>query len=112
MYVGYQPEVYVVAGRGFAGGHVIYSGGFHAAPQQQALTVRRLTTERVPFVLLPAAMRDHFQQVFTEVWHYIEMNYIPMTTVDVDGDPVEILIDESRQPARSVYQPTGWPCLI
>ena len=111
MYVGYQPEVYVVAGRGFAGGHIIYAGRFHADPQQQALTVRRLTSERVPFVLVPAGMRSHFREVFPDVWRYVESHYRPLATVDPEGDPVDILIDASRTGPATIDRSTGWPCL-
>jgi hypothetical protein len=112
MYVGYQPEVYVVAGRGFAGGHIIYSGRFHADPRQQALTVQRLSHEAVPFVLLPAGMRAHFRTEFPQVWRYVEARYRRLTTVDPGGAAVDILIDTSRATAATIDRATGWPCLV
>lgn len=108
LYVGYQPEIYVIADRGFAGGHMMFLGGFHASPGEQALTVGRLAEQQVPFVLVPAAERAGFEQGFAQVASYVNARYRLLTSVEMDGGSVDILVDASRldgQPA-----PGEWPC--
>jgi hypothetical protein len=109
LFIGYQPEVFVIAGRGFAGGHIFFFNQFNAAPEHQALTVERLTRESVPFVLVPPANRDHFEEVFGDVSRYVEARYRPMASIGGERYPVDVLVERSRE-AASMHEPTGWPC--
>ena len=108
LYIGYQPEVYVVAGRGFGGGHMMFLGRFHSLPDEQALTVRRLASQQVPFVLIPAEMHEDFPRVFSQVWQYVNRQYVPFTSVDVNGRPLAILVQASRIAGRQAER--EWPC--
>lgn len=108
LYVGYQPEIYVIANRGFAGGHMMFLGGFHSSPEEQALTVGRLAEQQVPFVLVPAAERAGFERSFPQVAGYVEARYRPLTSVDMDGSSVDILVDASR--VSGAPAPGEWPC--
>jgi hypothetical protein len=111
LYVGYQPEVFVLAGRGFAGGHMMFLNRFHSSPDEQALTVRRLMRQKVPFVLVPSAMRNDFRQVFDQVWGYVHEHYVPLTSIEMDDGQVDILIEATRRAGVSAHQTTGWPCV-
>jgi len=110
LFVGYEPELFVIARRGFAGGHMMFFGQFNAAPQDQALTVQRLARESVPFVLMPSANHVAFRNVFGEVARYVDANYRPMTSIGGDGEAIDVLVERSRPPAASLHPPTGWPC--
>jgi hypothetical protein len=111
LFVGYQPEVFVLARRGFAGGHLWFFGGqFNAAPQNQALMVQRLARQSVPLVLIPSANQVEFRQVYAEVARHVDANYRRMATVGADREAIDVLVASSRLPAASVHEPTGWPC--
>ena len=112
LYVGYQPEVFVVARRGFAGGHLMFASRFHASSLEQSLAVERLKAHPVPFVLLPAERRDEFQENYAAVWRHVDANYVPMTVIDTDAGPLEILIHRTAAAQRSRADSTGWPCLV
>lgn len=112
LFAGYLPEAYVLARRGFAGGHLTYVGGFHSSPAEQALAVERMRREQVPFVIVPSGS-DEFQQVYSRLWSEIGPRYAPMAVVPVDGGGgLQILVDRSRlASARSSDPVSGWPCL-
>jgi len=111
LYVGYQPEMYVFAGRGFAGGHMTFYGGYHASPEEQALTLERLARSPAPFVLVPSSMRDHFDEVFAPLAEYVGERYVPIAAVPGDHDAIEILAERGRTSGRPSDPATGWPCL-
>jgi hypothetical protein len=112
LYVGYQPEVFVVARRGFAGGHLMFASRFHATPLEQALALERLRVQRVPFVLLPAARRVEFRESYADVWRHVDTNYVPMTVISTDAGPLEILIHRNTAARGSMGESTGWPCPV
>lgn len=111
LYVGYQPEMYVFAGRGFAGGHMMFYGGYHASPEEQALTLERLARSSVPLVLVPSSMREHFDEVFTPLAEYVGERYVPIAAVPGEHDSIAILAERTRTVGRSSDAATGWPCL-
>jgi hypothetical protein len=111
LYAAYDPAAYVLAQRGFAGGHVIFWRGFHSAPAEQTLTVQRLRRQHVAFVLIPASRRVDFENDYPMVWAYLAPRFTPVTRQPLpDGDQVDVLIDRTR-PVRRSYGPEGWPCL-
>jgi hypothetical protein len=112
LYVGYEPEVYVLAQRGFAGGHMMFFSGFHSTPPEQALTVARLSAQRVPFVLVPSSARDDFRRTFAQVSEYIDRRYVRMTSIATDTGTIEVLLDASRGRPPLTNQSSDWPCPI
>jgi len=111
MYLGYGPEVYVLARRGFAGGHMMFIWGFHSSHEEQALTLRRLQRQQVPFVIAPPEAAGHMARVFADVWREIEPRYRPMTSIEWNNGEIDILVDPSRTPS-GVDAETGWPCFV
>jgi hypothetical protein len=112
LYVGYEPQVYVLARRGFAGGHMMFFSGFHSTPEEQALTVQRLAAQRVPLVLVPSAGRDDFRRTFAQVSAYVEARYVPMTTIAADAGAIEVLMDAARGRPPLTDDSRDWPCLL
>ena len=42
MYIGYAPQAYFFARRGFAAGQVVFEGKYYTSEEEQALMLRRL----------------------------------------------------------------------
>ena len=111
LYAAYDPAAYVLAQRGFAGGHVIFWRGFHSARAEQALTIERLRRQHVAFVLVPVSRRADFENDYSMVWDYLAPRFVPVTRQPLpDGDQLEVLIDSTR-PVRRRYGSEDWPCL-
>lgn len=110
MYVGYAPETYYFARRGFAGGHVVFEGGYNASPAEQALTVSRMQRERVPVIAMRESSTPDFRIVFTTVAAHIDDNYVQVGTLDLPSEQHEWIFVDRRLIASSVYEPLGLPC--
>jgi len=110
LYTWYSPEVYIVADRGFAGDHRKFMPPFHSSAWEQARTVERLRQERVPFVLIPKARRQAFEEGYPDVWQYIRSRYVPMGSIP-EGDPGGTdILRESSWTSDRLYGNTTWPC--
>ncbi len=110
MYIGYAPETYFLAERGFAGGHVVFEGAYYASPEEQALTISRLQRERVPIVAMRDESTPDFRHAFTALAGYLDAHYVRVGTVDVSSDVHQgIYVDRRLSPA-GVYEPLHLPC--
>lgn len=104
------PDVFVMAGRGFAGGHEAYREPFYATTTDQNQMLARLRRESVPFVLLAAWREDEFRGNFEQLAIYIDDRYQPMTSFSVEeSEEVRVLVEKRRAAVR-VDPETGWPC--
>lgn len=104
------PDVFVLAERGFAAGHVAFLEGFYTSPPDQQLALGRLRRESVPFVLLIGSREDVFRDNFSLIQSYIDERYRLMAQFPVeDTDAVRVYVDTVRMP-RGVDRGTGWPC--
>lgn len=109
---GPYPDVFVLARRGFAGGHIAFMQAFYVSDSDQALTLARMRHESVPFVLLVLDEQDAFAGSFPKILAYIESTYDVLTDVPVDGmKGVRVLVERSRR-RTGVDAKTGWPCFI
>ena len=110
--VGYQPEVFVLARRGFAGGHMMFFGQFNAATRDQALAVQRLARQSVPLVLIAGSNRVGFREHFRDVARYADAHYQRMASIGAGADlhVIDVLRETSRPTSASAHEPTGWPC--
>ena len=104
------PDVFVLAERGFAAGHVAFLEGFYASQADQQLALARLRRESVPFVLLIRSREDVFRDNFDLLQPYIDARYRLMTEFLVEEtDAVRVYADAER--AMAATDPsTGWPC--
>ena len=78
------PDVFVMAERGFAGGHEAYREGFYTSAADQEQMLARLHRQSVPFVLISAAQEVEFRDNFDRLASYIDERYQPMTSVPVE----------------------------
>jgi hypothetical protein len=100
------PDVFVLAGRGFAGGHVALLEGFYSSVEDQERMIAQLRRESVPLVLM---LRDEeFRGDFELVSAYIDARYEPMTDIAVEEAALRVLVDKHRP--RRTDPATGWPC--
>ena len=110
LYLGYAPQTYFFAHRGFAGGQVVFEGTYYSSQEEQNLTLRRLRRERVPVVALPDENAGHFRRTFGAVAAYVDANYARAGTIDLPGDRRgDVFLDRKRIPVGR-YEPLGWPC--
>lgn len=103
------PDVFVMAERGFAGGHLAFLDGFYSSAADQHRTVARLRRESVPFVLMVAGREDGFRASFPLLSEYIDSRYRPVAEVPVETTGVRVLAEQER-PAGRLDSQTGWPC--
>jgi len=103
------PDVFVMAERGFAGGHVALLDGFYSSAAEQHRTLARLRRESVPFVLMVVGREDGFRASFPLLSAHIDSRYEALTEVPVEGTSVRVLVERDRA-ARGLDRQTGWPC--
>jgi hypothetical protein len=110
LHLGYAPQTYFFAHRGFAGGQVVFERDYYSSQEEQDLTLRRLRRERVPVIALPDENAEHFRRTFGAVAAYVDANYARAGTIDLPGDRRgDVLLDRKRSPVGR-YEPLGWPC--
>jgi hypothetical protein len=109
-YIGYEPETYFFAHRGFAGGQVVFLGEYYSSPDEQEQTIARFRAERVPVILLPDSNASDFRRRFPALARYIDTNYAPAGAIPLPGDRrADVLVDRRLTPT-GVYADGGWPC--
>ena len=106
------PEVYVMADRGFAGGHQEYRPGFYTNDADQRQMMARLERQSVPFVIMvndqAAALRTQMPRLDAFVTaHYHPLVFIPVQ----DTSGVDVFVDSRREVVRRDPE-TGWPCFV
>lgn len=110
MMTGLFPEVYVIADRGFAGGHMALQPGFYTAETEEARTIARLERQSVPFVLLVESLEPDLRSEMPRLFAYLDQRYRPMTHIAVPETKGVRVNVEQRRDARGVDPLTGWPC--
>jgi hypothetical protein len=104
------PDVFVLAERGFAGGHVAFLEGFYTSPADQQRTLARLRGEPVPFILFIRSREDLFRDNFDLLRPYVDDHYRLMTELPLEEtDAVRVFVD-ARRAVRRTDAATGWPC--
>jgi len=110
MYMGYSPETYFLARRGFAGGQAVFEGAYYTSREEQALTISRLERERVPVVAMREASAEDLRKGFDLVARHIQTNYVLAGRLGRPGGEDDLIfVDRSIQP-EGIYQPLGLPC--
>lgn len=103
-------DVFVLARRGFAGGHIAFTEGFYHSDADQQLTLQRMKRESVPFVVLPLDDQDAFARSFPQVLAHVTAAYDRLADIPVDGlKGIRILVERAR-PRLGTDSQTGWPC--
>jgi hypothetical protein len=110
LVTGLRPEIYVLANRGFAGGHVSYAPGYYGDVKEQTLTVSRLRRQSVPFVLRLQEIEPGLHRDLPLVAAYLDEHYAPLAYIEVpEALGIHVYLERGRR-AASVDPATGWPC--
>jgi hypothetical protein len=107
-----SPEVYVMADRGFAGGHEAVMRGFYTSAADQDQMMARLDRQSVPLVIMGDEWADVLRADMPRLAAFIDTRYRSLAFIDVpETRGVEVFVDKLRPSAR-VDPETGWPCFV
>jgi hypothetical protein len=108
--IGFGPQVFVLAERGFAAGLAFYDLGWSSSERDQALALSRWSRQRVPVVLGMEAEWDSFSRDYPRIRSHIDDRYVMVErSAFGGGKPVIVLVERSATPAR-IHAATGLPC--
>jgi len=110
MYIGYAPQTYFFARRGFAAGQVVFEGTYYTSQEEQDLMLHRLQREQVPVIALPDEHAADLRQKLGALAAYIDANYERAGHIDLPGDQRGDVLLDRRRVSKRVYAPLGWPC--
>jgi hypothetical protein len=106
------PEVYVMADRGFAGGHQAFMRGFYTSAADQAQMMSRLEHQSVPFVIMFNEYDAVLRADMPKLAAFVDTRYHLLASVDVpETKGAEIYVENARASAR-LDPATGWPCFV
>ena len=108
----YAPELLVLSGRGFAGGHPSIRPGFFTSEPDQRQTIARIDAARAPVaVTVPAAeWRQDYERQFPQLAGYMNATYQEVGTADLlDGSVYRVLARRDVQPVAT-YDELSLPC--
>jgi hypothetical protein len=108
---GLQPDVFVLANRGFAGGQMAYRPAFYASVKDQRKAIARMQAQSVPLVIVALEEEDGFRRALPLVASYVDQHYEPLAKIPVpDTKGLQIYIERGRR-AAGLDTATGWPCV-
>ena len=105
-----NPDVYVLANRGFAGGYIAYSiyDGYPTIADQ-AIAVRRMRTQSVPFALFEEDLGD-FRRRKPLIAAFVDERYEALAVIEIeDASPLTLYVERKRRRV-GLDAATGWPC--
>jgi hypothetical protein len=112
MMTGLFPDVFVMAGRGFAGGQLAFITNFYTSTREQERTLERMRRQSVPFVVLLLESEPTFRSQFPLVSAYIDQRYTALADLPVEQTPgVRVMVERTRAAVR-VDADTRWPCFL
>jgi hypothetical protein len=107
----YQPQVFYLAERSFAGGvNGFHGGGFSSGAEQQAI-VAKMRRQTVPVVIVEDADVAGFKSNYTDLDAYVASRYKEAAVLGF-GDPkfhFHVLVDQQRNPV-SIDSRWSLPC--
>jgi hypothetical protein len=76
----------------------------------QELMIERLTTHRVPVVLIIERSREQSAAAYPRLYEYLRSAYAPAGRFDhYDGSEITVAVHRNLK-ATSAFAPEGWPC--
>jgi hypothetical protein len=108
--IGFEPQVFFLSERGFAGGLAFYDLGWNSSDRDQALVLQRWSRERVPIVLAMETEWGSFSRDYPAIRAWIDARYDVVEQSSFGGGkPVTVLTLKSMAPV-SKQAATGLPC--
>jgi hypothetical protein len=107
---GLSPDVFVLAGRRFAGGQVAFRPNFYRGEADQRRAIARMARQSVPFVIVALEEESDFRQFTPLVAAYVDQHYEPLVDIPIPDQPgLRVFVERGRRPAGRDAE-TGWPC--
>jgi hypothetical protein len=107
---GLQPDVFVLANRGFAGGQMAYRPAFYATDKDQRKAIARMQSQSVPFVIVSLEEETGFRGALPLVAAYVDEHYQPLAQIPVpDTRGLQLYVEKGRR-STGLDEATGWPC--
>ena len=108
--IGFEPQVFFIAERGFAGGLAFYDLGWNSSEPDQALVVERWSRQQVPVVLAMDLEWESFSRDYPKIRGWIDAHYDAVHHSAFDGGkPLSVLVHRSRPQVRT-HVSTELPC--
>jgi hypothetical protein len=107
--VGFLPELFFNTGRGFAGGHVLYTPGYYLTDRHASQTLDRLARQDVPFVVTDSETWPEMRQQYARVAAHVGERYREAARFTVARRDLVVWADAGR-PSVAGYGDQQWPC--
>ena len=108
--IGFEPQVFFLSERGFAGGLAFYDLGWNSSGEDQALVIARWSRQQVPVVLAMDSEWGSFSRDYPMIRSWIDSHYdVAQQSAFEGGKPLTVLTSRS-QPSVREQQSTGLPC--
>ncbi len=99
--IGFEPQVFFLAERGFAGGLAFYDLGWNSSDRDQALTIDRWSRQRVPVILAMDIEWGSFSRDYPAVRAWIDERYEVVEQSTFGGNkPLTLLTHRSFPSVR------------
>jgi hypothetical protein len=108
--IGFEPQVFFLAERGFAGGLAFYDLGWNSSQRAQALTIERWSRQRVPIILAMESEWSSFSRDYPAVRAWIDRHYDSVTRSDFGGGKTLTVMTGRTYAPAGRYGDSGLPC--
>lgn len=108
--IGFEPQVFFLSERGFAGGLAFFDLGWNSSDMDQALTIERWSQQRVPIVVAMMSEWQSFSRDYPAVRAFVDSRYEVLQQSSFGGGKILlVLADTSSVPVRT-HAETGLAC--
>jgi hypothetical protein len=108
--IGFEPQVFFLSERGFAGGLAFYDLGWNSSEQDQALVIERWSRQEVPVVLAMDSEWGSFSRDYPAIRTWIDTHYQTVTQSDFGGGKPLTVLTASSSPAVRTHESPELPC--
>ena len=108
--IGFEPQVFFLAERGFAGGLAFYDLGWNSSERDQALTMERWSHQRVPVILAMEIEWGSFSRDYPSVRAWIDERYEVVEHSTFGGNKPLTVLTHRTFPSVRHHASTGLPC--
>ncbi|HZM94619.1 MAG TPA: hypothetical protein VFB92_14410 [Vicinamibacterales bacterium] len=108
--IGFEPQVFFISERSFAGGLAFYDLGWNSSDEDQALVIERWSRQQVPVVLAMESEWGSFSRDYPAIRRWIDVHYEMVQQSAFEGaKPLTVLTGRTLASVRE-HQSTGLPC--
>jgi hypothetical protein len=108
---GFAPEVFVYAGRLFAGGQSTFVEGYSRSADSERRILARLERQTVALVLMPIDAYSAWRKDFPRLDRFVDSHFRPLVDVETPGRTMRVLVNTGLPPLGT-DSATKWPCYV